>query len=351
MNNKILKIEKWAVLVLIVAFLLGCKGKNEKDSEDSVNKDFKVEVIEVGVTTLNREYTYSGFVEPKVTVPLSFLLPGTVISVYVEEGDKVSRGQVLAELNKVTANNTYQGTLAALNQATDAYNRLKSVYDKGSLPEIKMQEITSQLEQAKSTNKVAYQNLTNCTLRAPKSGFIGARNIEVGSSTIPGNPVIDLVRIDEVYVRISVPENEINKISKGQKAKIIISALGSQEFIGKVEKVGVVANRMSKTYEVKILVPNPELLMKSGMACDVDVKLDSATKSRLAIPYRSVIKDENDKNYVFKVDVDSKTVTKQLVELGPFANNQIEIVSGLSQGDIIVTEGHHQLTNNDKVRF
>jgi RND family efflux transporter MFP subunit len=241
--------------------------------------------------------------------------------------------------------------LAALNQATDAYNRLKSVYDKGSLPEIKMQEITSQLEQAKSANKVAYQNLTNCTLRAPKSGFIGSRNIEVGSSTIPGNPVIDLVQIDEVYVRISVPENEINKISKGQKAKIIISALGSQEFIGKVEKVGVVANRMSKTYEVKILVPNPELLMKSGMACDVDVKLDSGTKSSLAIPYRSVIKDENDKNYVFKVDVDSKTVTKQLVELGPFANNQIEIVSGLSQGDIIVTEGHHQLTNNDKVRF
>jgi RND family efflux transporter MFP subunit len=293
---------------------------------------------------------YSGFIEPKVSIPLSFLLPGTVVSVYVEEGDKVSKGQVLAEINKTTANNTYQGTLAALNQAKDAYNRFKSVYDKGSLPEIQMQDIISKLEQAKSANKVAYQNLSNCTLKATESGFIGSRDIEVGSSTIPGNPIIDLVTLDQVYVKISVPENEINKIFKGQKATISIDALGSKEFEGEVEKVGVIANMLSKTYEVKILVPNSNLLIKSGMACDANIKIEQS-ENKLTMPYRAVIKDENDKNYVFKVNAQAKTVSKQFVELGSFSNNQIEIKSGLSKGDIIVTEGHHQLSENDQVKF
>ncbi|HEY9222069.1 MAG TPA: efflux RND transporter periplasmic adaptor subunit [Lutibacter sp.] len=350
MNNKILKLGKWLIIIVVINFIHSCKNKNEKDAENNVNKDYKVEVIEVGEISLSKEFSYNGYVEPKLTVPLSFLLPGTVVSVKVEEGDKVSKGQILAELNSTSAINAYQATSAALSQAEDAHRRLKSVYDKGSLPEIQMQDAISKLAQAKSANKIAYQNLSNCTLKSPNSGFIGTRNIEVGSSAIPGNPVINLVSLNEVYVRVSVPENEINKISKGQKARIVISALGSKEFIGELEKVGVVANRLSKTYEVKILVQNPDLLMKSEMACDVDISL-ATSEDKLVIPYRAVIKDVNDKNYVFKVNPDSKIVNKHEVELGPFANNQIEIVGGLSKGDIIVTEGHHQLTNNDKVRF
>lgn len=342
---------KQIILVLTVTVLVSCNNSKENNAINE-NKGAKhtVEVLKIENTSFDEQINYSGFIEPKVTIPLSFLVPGTVVAVHIEEGDKVSKGQILAELNKTTANNTYQGTLATLNQATDAYKRFKEVYDKGSLPEIQMQDIISKLEQAKAANKVAYQNLSNCTLKATESGFIGSRNIEVGSNTIPGNPIMDLVTLNEVYVKIAVPENEINKISKGQKATIVIAALGSKEFEGEIEKVGVIANKLSKTYEVKILIPNNNLFIKSGMACNVNLKMQ-ASESRLTIPYRAVIKDENDKNYVFKVNLKSKTVSKQFVELGTFSNNQIEIKSGLSNGDLIVTEGHHQLLENDQVKF
>ena len=342
---------KQIILVFTAVFIVSCNKSNKKETVKESNKAaHKVEILKIGHTISNNNISYSGYIEPKVTIPLSFLLPGTVVAVYVEEGDKVKKGQVLAEINKTTANNTYQGTLATLNQATDAHKRFKSVYDKGSLPEIQMQDMISKLEQAKSANEVAFQNLSNCTLKAVKSGFIGARNIEVGSSTLPGSPIIDLVSLNQVYVKISVPENEINKIAKGQKATITITALGSKEFEGVTEKVGVVANRLSKTYEVKILVSNKDLLIKSGMACDVSIKT-TQSEGELIIPYRSVIKGENDKNYVFKVDAESKIVLKKQIELGSFSNNQIEVVSGLLKGDIIVTEGHHQLSENDKVNF
>ena len=348
MNHKIVKLK--AHLILFVSFVtfLSCKEKTEQQTQEE--KFYRVEVAKVGETSLNKQFTYSGFVEPKLTVPLSFLVPGTVVSVNVEEGDKVYKGQVLATLNKVTASNTYQGTLATLKQAEDAYRRLKSVYDKGSLPEIKMQDAISKLEQAKSANQVALQNLSNCTLKAPKSGFVGSRNVEVGSSIIPGNPVVDLVTLDEVYVRISVPENEINRVHKGQKASITISALGSTEFEGEIEKVGVIADRFSKTYEVKIVIPNKNLSIKSGMACDVEIALDPVT-NKLAIPYRAVIKDEENNNFVFVVNPETNAVTKKSIKLGPFMNNDIEVIDGLNKGDIIVTEGQHKLTENEIVSY
>ncbi|QTY27156.1 efflux RND transporter periplasmic adaptor subunit [Flavobacterium sp. CS20] len=335
---------------VVLILMLGCSEKKETTNTNATKAGYKVNIFQVKGDTIGNQLSYNGTVEPKVSTPLSFLLPGVVTSIMVEEGDWVKKGQILAQIDNSSPLNTYNGTLATLNQAKDAYARLKSVYDKGSLPEIQMQDAISKLDQAKSVNLVALRNLENCTLRAPSSGFIGTRNVEVGSASIPGTPIFNLVSLNEVYVRISVPENEINSIKKNQKASVIIPALGSKVFMGNIEKVSVIANRLSKTYEVKILISNKDLLIKSGMACDVNINL-MPSEGKLTIPYRAVIKDENGKNYVFKVNPESKKVSKQLVELGSFENNQIEVVSGLLKGDIIVTEGQHKLTDNDKVSY
>ncbi|MCB0458900.1 MAG: efflux RND transporter periplasmic adaptor subunit [Flavobacteriaceae bacterium] len=338
-------------LITLFPFFLNCNKSNVSNGENSDNSiiQTKVEVVKINQTAIGEILSYNGSIEPKVSVPISFLLPGTVSHIYVQEGDWVKEGQILAKIDDISQQNAYNGTLAALNQAQDAYNRLKSVYDKGSLPEIQMQEITSKFEQAKSANKIAYQNLLNCTLKAPSSGFIGSREVEAGSTSIPGNPVFTLVSLNEVYVKIAVPENEINQLKKDQEATVVIPAIGNQEILGQIEKIGVVANMLAKTYEVKILLKNPNLIIKSGMACDVTIKANP-NNDKITIPYRSVIKEEDGRTYVFKVSKD-KTVSKTYVQLGSFVNNNIEILSGLTTGDIIITEGHHKLSENDLVIF
>ena len=86
------------------------------------------------------------------------------------------------------------------------------------------------------------------------------------------------------------------------------------------------------------------------MACDVILNID-LNETRLTIPYKSVLKSDDGKNYVYKVDPNSKTVEKETVELGSFVNNEIEIISGISQGDLIVTEGQHKLFDKARVTF
>ncbi|MFY0715282.1 efflux RND transporter periplasmic adaptor subunit [Seonamhaeicola sp. NFXS20] len=342
-------LKKQILSLLVLLLIVSCNKSNQQSNNNSSTKQIKVSVVEIDNKTIGETLTYNGAIEPKVSTPISFLLPGTVNSIYVEEGDWVKKGQILAKIDDISQQNAYKGTLAALNQAKDAFDRLKSVYDKGSLPEIQMQEVTSQLEQAKSANSIAYQNLLNCTLKAPSSGFIGSRNVEVGSSSIPGSPVFNLVSLNEVYVKIAVPENEINQLKKEQKVAVVIPAIGNKEFFGYIEKIGVIANMLTKTYEVKILLKNPDLIIKSGMACDVSIKTNPHN-GKITIPYRSVLKEENGRPYVFKVLKD-KTVSKIYVELGAFINNNIEILSGLEKGDVIITDGQHKLSENDIVIF
>jgi len=326
------------------------KAKENNSETNYKNKLVKVAVNKVSANGLNGSLTYNGTITPTITTPLSFLLPGTITNIYVDEGDFVKKGKIMARIDESTYRTAYEGTTATEKQAQDAYNRLKTVYDKGSLPEIKWQEITAKLQQAKSANKIAYQNLSNTILRAPSKGYIGKRNVEVGESAVIGIPVLSLVSINNVYVKIAVPENEINKFNKNLSADISIPALGSEIYKGEVDKIGVVANTVSKTYDVKIIVANKNGVIKPGMACDVTIKMNPKVDI-ITIPYQSLTKDEDGNNYVFVVDPNSKIVSKKKVKLGSFVNNKIEILSGISKGDLIVVDGKQKITDNQKVTF
>ncbi len=333
----------------LIIMLVSCGENKTTESKISENKkEIKVKTIIIEEPTQSTDFSYSGIIVPTLTIPLSFQLPGSLNKIYVDEGDHVRKGQVLAEQDKTSFKNIFLAAQAMQNQAKDAYDRLKKVHDKGSLPEIQWEEIKSKLEQANSSAQIAKQNLDNCSIIAPTNGIIGSRNAEVGSTIIPGNPIFKLVIIDEVFVRVSVPENEINKIEKGQLVRLQIAAIGNEIYSGQVEKIGVMANPISKTYEIKIRVKNTDLKIKSGMVSNVAISIQS-TNSTITIPYQSVIKNGDENHYVYKVDTETNTVKKQIVKVGVLTDNMIQIISGVSIGDVLVVEGQHKLSDNDHV--
>jgi len=349
-NVKIMIKLKWLILVFIITTAISCKSKNEKINNSNAPTPVKVVVKKVTKNIANNLFTYTGNVIPKITTPLSFILPGTVQHIFIDEGDWVKKGQILAQINNASYQGAYQGTSATLEQAKDAYNRLKIVYDRGSLPAIKWKDAIAKLGQAKSANQIALQNLRNTSLRAPLNGYISSRNLEIGQTTIPGNTVFKIVSLNELYVKISVSENEIGKIKKGQMATIVIPSLGSQVFKGIVEKIGIVANAVSKTYDVKILIKNPKLIIKPGMDGDVTINTKS-NHAIITIPYRSITKNTSGNYYVYIVNPKSKIAIKKQIEIGGFINNNVEIKSGISLGDLIVTDGKQKLANNQKVTY
>jgi RND family efflux transporter MFP subunit len=342
--------KKVVYLAICFAIFSACSDRQNKEPlpEETATK---VVTRVVNSVKKNVELKYSGTIEPSQKIPLTFQVTGIVEKVLVDAGDEVTKGQLLATVNDEEMRSIYNTSLAQYNQAKDAYDRLKTVHDQGSLPEIKWVEMETKLAQAKSSLEIATANLAKNKLCAPSSGVIGKRNIEPGMAAFGTTSApLELIEIKTVYVKISVPENEIASISKGMKAKFRVSALNDKEFDGAVSNLSPVADLISRTYEVKILVQNTDLQLKPGMVCDVDMNI-STEKEMVLVPYQSVGKDNEGNKYVFLVSADNKRVKKQIVQTGNFYENSTEIISGLKNGDQIVCQGKEKLTDNSLINL
>jgi membrane fusion protein, multidrug efflux system len=341
--------KKAVVFAILIAVISGCGNTRT----DEIKGEQVIKVKTVFVQSVKNEYRlgYSGTVEASQVIPLSFKTFGTVEKIYAEVGDVVRKGQLLATLDDSDLQNIYDGMLAKYRQAEDAYSRLKLVHDEGSLPEIKWVEMKSDLEQAKSALDLSKNNLDKCKLLSPVDGIVGRRNIEPGQSSVSLTQApLELVKIETVFVKISVPENEINKISSGQKAVITVSALDDKTYEGMVTNISPVAEIMSRTYTAKISVNNAGNELKPGMVCDVRMGFETNT-NMLAVPIKAVSKDSAGNTYVFVVAADNKTVKKQLITVGRYHDSGIEVINGLTAGQIIVCEGSEKLSDNSLINL
>jgi len=338
--------QKNLILFAILIVMASCGQKNEPVKKDVAPIKVKVKAVTIinGLSNLR----YSGTVEASQTIPLSFQSSGTVEQVLVQEGDAVRKGQLLASVNKADNQSLYNSSLAMYQQAKDAYDRLKQVHDNGSLSEVKWVEMETNLKKAESQLEVTKSSLDKCNLYAPASGVIGKRNVEPGQSSISSFSPLELVKIETVLVKISVPENEIGKIKKGMTAAFTISALDNHRFEGTITHVGVVADQFSRTYEVKISAKNPLLEMKPGMVCNVLLNLANNEETVL-VPYNSVTKDTDGQSFVFVVSPDQKSVRKQIITLGDYQTNGLEVLSGLTMNQTIVVEGKEKLSDNSQI--
>jgi RND family efflux transporter MFP subunit len=340
--------KKISYSIIALALLAGCKQTTDT-STTPVEKVIAVTTIKVQPSKKASILKYSGTIEASQTIPLTFQATGIIEKVYVQEGDNVKKGQILATVDKSDLQNIYNAALAKYIQAKDAYDRLKSVHEQGSLPEIKWVEMVSNLEQAKSSMELSKNNLEKCNMRAPEDGVIGQRNIEPGQAAIGlSSAPLELVKIENVFVKIAAPENEISKISKGLKASFKVSALDDKQFEGSVTNVSPVADAISRTYNVKITVKNTEMELKPGMVCDVTIDLKSE-KEIVIIPYNAITTNEHGKPFVFVVSTDNKTVKKQEITTGNYCGSGIEVLSGLAIGETIVVEGKEKLSDNSLI--
>ncbi|MCU0369970.1 MAG: efflux RND transporter periplasmic adaptor subunit [Bacteroidales bacterium] len=339
--------KKIIALAVVLAFISGCSP--DQTSEKTGNREIRIKTAPVRCVKSGHSLGYSGTVEASQVIPLSFRTVGTVEEIFVETGDRVSKGQLLATLDDTELQNIYHAALSKYKQAEDAYNRLKQVYEQGSLPEIKWVEMQTSYDQAGSSLELAKNNLEKCRMLSPVEGIVGRRNIEPGQSSLSlTSAPIELVRIEKVSVKISVPENEINKIREGEAATVRVAALDGKSYEGTVTHISPVAELMSRTYTVKINLENPGNELKPGMVCDTRLDLETG-RDILVVPKNAVSKDPAGITYVFVVASDNKTVRKQPVRTGRYHENGIEILEGLSEGQTIVSEGNEKLSDNSKI--
>ena len=331
--------------MLAAVVLTSCGGKST--AEGTGSGAVKVETMQVAGSGADALRSYSGTVEEENGTLLSFATSGTVDGVYIKDGESVGKGRLIATLDPTQARNMHNAALAALTQAEDAWRRMKELYDKGSLPEIKWIEAQTTLQQARSAEKMAAKSLADCRLYAPFTGVISQKNVERGQNVMPGTPVAKLVTVDRLKVKIAVPENEISQIAVGQKASVSIAALGGEVMTGTVTEKGVTADPMSRAYDVKITLRNNGRKMMPGMVAEVSIRRQDEAATCI-IPAHIVQIDENNNEFVW-LAVGGKAV-KRIITCGDFTASGVTVTSGLAAGDNIIVAGQHKVSNGTRVK-
>ena len=337
-------ITGWLVAFIISCMMLtGCTEKSRKLEK----KNVKVETISVGNTNLGGTKDYVGTIEEKMGSTLSFEIAGNITSIRVEEGDRVSKGQLLATINPTTVKEAHRATLTTLKQAQDAYRRFRPLHQSGTISDMKWVEIESKLEQAKAAESIARQQLSHSTLTAPFAGVIAAKNVDFGTYVLPGQPVLKLANVAQVNAKISVPEAEISHLHVGDKVKLTVAALSGAIFRGTISEKGIDANPISHTYDVKVGITNPQGRLLPGMVCNAQVQGSAATPSHITVPPQSIELDVDNSRFVWTV-VNGKA-HQQPVTTGDFEGDGIVILSGLKAGDQVIINGQQKVSEGMNV--
>ena len=335
-------------IMMLLGVMLICSCTSKKEQETKAPTRVKTQVVSPGM--MDNAQTYVGIVEEREATAVSFTGMGVVKRMLVNEGQAVTRGQLIAEMDDTQARNVLSGAEAQMTQANDALERYKMLHDNGSLPEVQWVEIQSKVAQAKSQLEVAKKNLADCRLTAPVSGIIGKKLIGTGETALPSQAIVSILDISTVKVKVAVPEAEIGGINASTPTSILVEAINGSYQGGRIEK-GVEADALTHTYDIRINVANGDRKLLPGMVASVRfISEGSQAIGSKMVPVTALQKKSDGTLFVWTVGKDS-TAHRTTVTIGQTQGNYVNVVDGLSIGDRIVIEGYQKLSEGTKVVF
>mgnify|MGYP000034909467 CR=1 FL=1 len=313
--------------------------------------------------------TFSGTAQTDKIINLSFRNSGIITRYNIKLGQKVKKGQLLAQLNNVSAKLSYEQAINQLNSAKSQMNmtksslgRIRSLYEKGSsslndfeVAKNAFQTAKENYESAKRGVGIQKEQTQYGYLYAPETGVIANVNSEKNENVSPGQIVATLNAGKDMEIILGVPENAINNIKEDMIAKVHFSSITQKEFNGKVTEVAPALDVNNSTYTIRIAVLDSSPEIRSGMAASVQFDFgtsDAPTLDKLIVPANSVGEDSKG-HYVFLIIENGMEVRvkKQQVVIGLLTSKGFEIKSGLSVGQKIATAGLQTLLDGQLVKL
>jgi len=261
------------LIVPLLAFLISCSGGVENQEVEKVEK---VRVRAASYKRTNYEFTlnFSGEVRAWKNVNLSFNVRGKIDRFYFDEGYKVNKGDLMAKLEKDDYQAVRDQSHAQWEKAKRDYERSRRLWEEGSIPEQLVQDAQTALKAAAAALEAAELNLKHCLLYAPFSGHVAYRYGEEKEMVAGGQTVFTLMDLSRVLIEVGVPEKNIDRIKKGQKASVNFDAIPGKIFEGKVTQVAVSSLPDIRLFKVEITVENPKLIVKPGMTAVSAIIID-----------------------------------------------------------------------------
>lgn len=331
-----------SLLIISTALMMASCGQKPAEQQQTVvvEEAPKVTVTRVHAENVPQLSTYPTTVEADIVNNITPQSASRINEILVEVGDHVKKGQRLATMDAI---NLEKIRLQVANDSIE-YGRTKELYEIGAASQANFEAITLAYE----VSKKSYANLLeNTILTSPISGVITARNYDEGDMYAMAQPLFVVQNITPVKMLINISESNYSKVKKGMEVELVADAFPGETFKGKVNLVYPTIDPRSHTFPVEIIVDNKNEKLRPGMFTRVTINYGN--NFRVVVPDSAVLKQVGaDDKYVYVLNEDN-TVTYTPVKLGVRMGDRYEIISGLNDGDVIVTSGQTRLKNNIEV--
>ncbi len=279
---------------------------------------------------------------------------GQVVAILREEGDPVREGTVLARLDSEAARLQVKRMEVAYHDARRVFERDEKMYKRNLLSKERYENSKGQMDRAHTELEQARLNLSYTTIASPLEGTLTIRSVEVGNMVTANQPVFSVADFDPLLARIRIPEKNMGKVAVGQGAKVAVESAPGRVFRGVVKMISPVVDPESGTIKVTIEVPGGgKGILRPGMFASVHI-ITEVHENTLVIPKKALfLEGEGNQVFVYEKDGErgaGKAVRKK-VGMGFSDNEHLEILSGLSEGEQVITVGHEGLRPGTAVRL
>jgi len=336
-----------ALIIVIVVIIVVSSNKDKPPSSDQKQTygDVPVSTTTVKKMQLTDIISLVGVVNASKDVDIISEAQGLVRDVKVKVGDYVNAGTVLFQIDDVIMQSNLASAEINFLKAKRDFERSETLYQENSISSAQLDLARLQMKAAESQLTLARKQLGDTKIKAPISGTINKKMVALGTMVNPGTPVANIVDISTLKVLLNVSEKEAFRIRVNQQAEITTDVYPGETFYGRVDNIASKADE-AHTYPLEVKLPNNSRNpLKAGMFARVNFTSEGSEES-LAIPRESLVGSiKNARVYT----VENRVARLRNIVVGKSSSNFIEILSGLSENEIVVTNGQNNLSDNTKV--
>lgn len=267
---------------------------------------------------------------------------GVVRQLLVRQGDHVGKGQLLLKLDDAVQRQQVTNAQTQLAYAQDIYKRRKNLWDEKIGTEVDLINAKNQVDQAETQLKIAQEQLDFTNVYADLPGTVNTLNVKVGESFAPGTQTLQIVNTDNLKVVVQVPDVYQERVKVGTPVRISLPGVNNKEIIGTVRIAGKVINEGNRAFQVEIHIPNGQDIRANQVAV---VKLqDYSAGNVLTIPINTLQTDDKGKYVMVATRQNGQMVAhKKSIAIGQSYSDKVEVLSGLDNGDQLITDGFQGL--------
>ncbi len=346
--------------VLVAAALLpvGCKPVGTAKAEDAATAPIHVDMADVTVIEAPTALRLTGSLRGRKEADLAANASGRVLRTFVERGDEVKEGMVVAQLDTSNAALSLQEARVQVRSSKTQEDiniadcaRFEQLWQKGAISAAEHDQTTAKCktapisrEVAQARENIASKNVGDGAIRAPFTGVVSERYIEVGEYVQASSKVLSMVQSGDLRLELTVPEANVANVKVGADVSFTVAAYPDKTFHGTVRYVSAAVRETTRDLVCEAVVPNPDKLLRPGMFADAS--LATGIENLPSIPLSAVF-ERQDKKRVYAV-ADGR-LQERVLQVGPEVNGRLTVHNGVKAGDKVVSKNLAGLTNGAKV--